>query len=73
VPWDGAPRKQGECWRLSKAGKVAACGVFNHPFGWELRVHVRDELVRSEVFRVGDRCIDAMIEWRDAFVGKGWT
>jgi hypothetical protein len=52
---------------------MAICVLYNHPFGWELRATIDDELVRSEVFRESDPTITAPLEWWAAFLAKGWT
>jgi hypothetical protein len=67
MKWEGTPRKPADCWHLSKGTRSAICVLFNHPFGWELRVTVDHELVRSEVFRESDPTITAAVEWRSAF------
>jgi hypothetical protein len=48
--WTGTPEKLSDCWHRSKGNRKAICVLFNHPFGWELRVAVDGELVRSEFF-----------------------
>jgi hypothetical protein len=72
VEWYGSAQLLSVCWRLTKPGKVAVCELFNHPLGWELRVNVNDDLVRSEVFRDGDLCLTAAAAWRTTFTSKGW-
>jgi hypothetical protein len=73
VEWKGTAQRLAQCWQLSKTGKTALCLLFNHPFGWELRVHIGDELVRSEVAREADACIRTAVDWRAAFQAKGWA
>jgi hypothetical protein len=62
-----------ERWRLSKGARQVVCQQAPHPLGLELRVIVgRDDLRRSEVFRVQEAGDAAAAEWRAAFEQKGW-
>jgi hypothetical protein len=46
--WRGKQQRLAQCWNLQKDRRTAICELLNHPFGWELRVNVSGELVRSQ-------------------------
>ncbi len=60
-------------WTLSKGQRSAACTVWSHEFGFELRLVVSgDPLPRTEVCRSQEDLIATQDEWRAAFEAKGW-
>jgi hypothetical protein len=71
--WDGVPREAAEVWRLRKGARVAACALWTHPLGAELRVSVDGETHRTEATRVGHSLLDLADEWKAQFQRKGWT
>jgi hypothetical protein len=48
------------------------CRLSNHPVGWELRVDVDGELVRSQACRVERDVFDLSKEWRAIGVDASW-
>lgn len=71
--WDGSPREQALVWQLTKRRRSARCGLWSHPLGWELRVTVDGELVRSQAYRVAEDVLADSQQWRRQFAEKGWT
>lgn len=71
--FDARPKEAGELWTLRKAGKVAACHLWTHPLGGEVRVTVDGELVRSEAPANGLELVDLGLQWKASFIGKGWA
>ena len=74
--WTGTPALRGTLWTLHKASgcraREAKCEVVSNPIGWELRLTVDGELVRSEVCRSMTGYRDVADGWRIAFVELGW-
>lgn len=70
--WDGEAQQLSPAWTLNKAQKVACCTVWSHALGWELRLVVGRELLRSEVLRSHEELVSVCMGWRDAMIGKGW-
>lgn len=70
--WDGTPREAGECWTLRNGKRIARCALFTHPLGGEVVLTVDGEWVRGETYRAGRALLDAGLEWRKQFEGKGW-
>jgi hypothetical protein len=61
-------------WTLRKGQRSAACTVWSHEFGFELRLVVSgDPLPRTEVCRSHEDLITKQEEWRAAYTAKGWT
>jgi hypothetical protein len=50
IEWTGIARELGDAWRLLKGKRKARCVITNHPYGWELRMSVDDEFIRSQSF-----------------------
>ena len=59
-------------WQFRKGGRSARCTLWSHPLGWELRVTVEDELLRSQAYRVADDVVCDVAKWRQQFAAKGW-
>lgn len=57
VEWQGVTRELGTAWRLTKGTRSACCVLVNHPLGWELRLEIDGELIRSQTFREADRAL----------------
>jgi hypothetical protein len=61
-------------WTLWKGQRSAACTVWSHEFGFELRLVVSgDPLTRTEVCRRQEDLIAAQDAWRAALESKSWT
>ena len=64
--WNGQPTYLGDLFRVSKIRGdkplEAACRLWTHNFGWELRLEINGDLQRSEVFRSQD---DVLTRRRD--------
>jgi hypothetical protein len=74
--WHGTPVDLADCWRLGKSdgcrAKQAVCRLFNHRFGWELRLEINGEFVRSEVCRDQEAVLSTFETWKAAMIEKGW-
>jgi hypothetical protein len=75
--WNGQPTYLGDLFRVSKTrGEkplAAACKLWPHNLGWEVRLEIHGDLQRSEVFRSQDDVLTAGEQWQRAMVEKGWT
>jgi hypothetical protein len=69
--WNGHPVELREAWRLRKRNHVAACRVWSHEFGWELRLEV-GELFRTHVCRSTAEILETQEAWKVAMIEKGW-
>jgi hypothetical protein len=63
----------GQTWTLKKDARTADCALTTHPLGWELKVTLGDELVRSQVCKTETSVFDTSDEWRRQWEAKGWT
>jgi hypothetical protein len=74
--WDGHPVSLGLGFTLRKSKKgrelTAACGLWSHQLGWELRLDVNGLLARSQVCRSRDEVLAICEQWQDAMVSAGW-
>ncbi|MEO7891214.1 MAG: hypothetical protein ABIW19_14545 [Vicinamibacterales bacterium] len=71
--WDGHAREMGELWTLRKGSRVATCHLWTHPSTGEVRVTVDGEWQRGEAGRDGLALVELALEWKAAFIEKGWT
>jgi hypothetical protein len=60
-------------WTLAKGTRTAECVITTHPLGWELRVTLDGELVRSQVCKTETGTLDTSDGWRRDWRAKGWT
>jgi hypothetical protein len=67
------PERLSPVWMVRKGQRAAECSIWTHPLGFELRLSVGDELLRSEVIRDQDALIRVQEAWRQALEAKGWT
>lgn len=74
--WSGEPVVLGELFRLRKLScsrqLEAVCELRSHQFGWECRLSVGDDLLRSEVCRSEDAVGACSDQWKHAMIEKGW-
>jgi hypothetical protein len=68
----GHPEHLSLAWSLMDS-KTAACEVWSHVLGFELRALVSDELIQSQVCRSQDELVRVQEEWRTAFEASGWS
>jgi len=59
-------------WTLIKGQKRARCDVWSNQFGFELRLTIGDELVRSQVVCTHEDLIRVQEQWRAALETMGW-
>ena len=74
--WRGEPIAVGDWFRLHKDKSErqieAACRLFTHQLGRELRLEIDGSLQRSQVCRTQDEVLDTSDEWKAAMIEKGW-
>ena len=67
------PDLLGPAWTLKKGRRTAACQVWSHQFGFELRLLVSgDDLPRTQVVCSQEDLIRVQEGWRVALEAKGW-
>jgi hypothetical protein len=71
--WDGQARELGTLWTSRKGRQTARCVVVTHPLGWELRLSVANELIRSQVHRDQGALLTDADAWKAAMLEKGWS
>jgi hypothetical protein len=69
--WSG-PARLGTAWTMTKGQQLAVCELCSHQFGWELRLTIGRELVRSQVCRATDDVLRSQEEWRAALGERGY-
>lgn len=68
------PEQLSPAWTLRKVGREAACTVWSHQLGFELRLVVTgDPMPRTKVCRSQEELIATQEEWRAALDATGWT
>ena len=76
-PWNSQPTHLGDLFRVSKMRGdkklEAACRLWTHQLGWEVRLEINGDLQRSEVFRSNDDVLMAGERWNAAMLEKGWV
>lgn len=70
--WSGAPERLGRAWTLHKHPMAATCTIWSHHHGWELRLVVGHEQVRSELVESNEQLVDVAMAWREALIQEGW-
>ncbi len=61
-------------WTLQRAGRSAACTIWSHQFGFELRLIISgDPLPRTQVCTSQPDMLTLLDDWRAALEAKGWT
>jgi len=68
----GAPPDE-ELWRLVKGRRVAVCWQRRHSLGFEVRLDVNGDTLRTTVERTVEAAHEQSAYMRDAMTGKGWT
>jgi hypothetical protein len=65
------PELRGPAWTVTKGRRRAACQVWSHQFGFELRLLVSgDDLPRTQVVCSQEDLIRVQEEWRSALEAK---
>jgi hypothetical protein len=67
------PERLSPAWTLTKGRKKAACEIWLHEFGFELRLLIVGELVQSQVVCTQEDLLRVHESWRTALIEKGWT
>lgn len=72
--YDGVAREIAVWWTLCREATKgeAACRMFTHIFGHELRLDVRGQLVESQVCRTDAEVLEHQERWRAGLEAKGW-
>ena len=63
--WNGQPTYLGDL--------AAACKLWTHNLGWEVRLEINCDLQQSEVFRSQDDVLAAGETRKCAMMAKGWV
>jgi hypothetical protein len=71
--WRGEPVRLGEIFILNKDNRTARCHLQTHQLGWELRLEVDGELVRSQVCRDQEEVLSTGEGWKLAMKKRGWA
>lgn len=71
-PWDGTPQQVGECWTLRRRHWVAACHLWTHPLGAELKLTFDGRCVRSTPWGTARELVGLAEKWRMELEGIGW-
>jgi hypothetical protein len=71
--WDGQPSKLGEMFVLKKGDRAAECQLWSHWSGWELRLEIRGEMVRTLACRSQEEVFSTAETWKAAMREKGWA
>lgn len=68
------PERLSPAWTLTKDDRTAACEVWSHALGFELRLEISgDDLPRTQVCRSQEELITFQETWRRALEAQGWT
>jgi hypothetical protein len=59
-------------WEARKGARVARCGLYRHPLGFELRCDVDGDTRQTAVQRRRETAEEQAHDWQQAFAGKGW-
>lgn len=59
-------------WTLIKGQKRARCDVWSNQFGFELRLRIGDEVMRSQVVCTQEDLIRVQDNWRAELEAMGW-
>jgi hypothetical protein len=70
---DDGIQSLGNLWAAAKDAYRLSCDLTTHPLGWELRLQVGQNLVRSQVCRTQTDVFNIADEWKREAKGKGWT
>lgn len=62
-----------DVWTLHKSRRTMRCALATHRLGWELRLTVGDEFIRSQVCKMERDVFDVSREWRAAAEAKAWS
>lgn len=57
---------------MTKGERVAACHLWTHPIGGEVRLTVDGDWVRGEANREAAALLDVALAWKAQFQEKGW-
>ncbi len=73
LPSDPVASPDEELWRLVKGRRVAVCWQRRHPLGFELRLDVNGDTLRTTVERTPEAAREQGAYMREAMTGKGWN
>ena len=62
-----------ELWRLVKGRRTAVCWQRLHPLGYELRLDVNGDTMRTTVERTIDGAKEQSVHMRQAMLARGWA
>jgi len=70
--WTGEAKSQGDVFTLTKADRRATTALWTHQLGWELRLTIGAEMVRTQVCRSEDEVFSTGETWKAGLWVKGW-
>ena len=73
LPTDAVPPTDEQLWRLTKGRRVVVCWRRRHPLGFELRLELQGDTIRTAVYPTVDEAQAAEAHMREAMVERGWT
>ena len=62
-----------ELWRLAKGRRTAVCWQRLHPLGFELRLDVNGDTMRTTVERTIEAAREQSVHMRQAMLARGWA
>jgi hypothetical protein len=71
--FEDRPEKLGDLWTMRKGAMTLVCTLATHSLGWELRLFVNGDFIRSQVAKAQTAVLDTSDAWRVEAVEKGWT
>jgi hypothetical protein len=60
-------------WTLHNKLATAVCELWSHEFGFELRLAIAGELVRTTVCRTHEDLFEICKDWKEAMTESGWV
>lgn len=74
LTWNGQPSELGDLFRLTKNRREARAALYNHQFGWEVRLFIGSQLeaIQTQVCRTQDEVLTTGEQWKAAMIAKGW-
>jgi hypothetical protein len=76
LPWQGTAVDLGDWWCLHKIEgcrcRRAVCRMFSHEFGWELRLEIDGDQIRTGLCRDQDSVFTTFESWKAALCEAGW-
>lgn len=62
--WDGVPIALDDLFAVRKGRRSVVCRLVTHPLGWELRLDLEGDLIRSQVCKIDRDVFDGADDWK---------